>query len=87
MINSLKIKFKSQINNSKQHKQYKHHTFTNIFSYKFSIYDKTSKNFYEILGINQNSTQDEIKQAYYKKAKIYHPDSKIKLNNKFSKQE
>ncbi|MEI7596084.1 MAG: DnaJ domain-containing protein [Bacteroidota bacterium] len=30
--------------------------------------------YYLILGINQNSTIDELKQAYREKAKIYHPD-------------
>lgn len=32
------------------------------------------KNPYEILEINENATEDEIKQAYRKLAKKYHPD-------------
>lgn len=32
------------------------------------------KNFYEILGLSENATQDEIKTAYRKLAKQYHPD-------------
>lgn len=32
------------------------------------------KNFYEILGLSQNATEDEIKKAYRKLAKEYHPD-------------
>ncbi|MGL4343125.1 MAG: J domain-containing protein [Metamycoplasmataceae bacterium] len=33
-----------------------------------------NKNYYKILGINQNATSSDIKKAYFKKAKIYHPD-------------
>lgn len=33
-----------------------------------------SKDLYKILNIEQNSTQKEIKNAYYKLAKKYHPD-------------
>ena len=29
---------------------------------------------YEILKINNNATTEEIKKAYYKLAKMYHPD-------------
>lgn len=30
--------------------------------------------YYQILGVRNNATSDEIKQAYRKKAKLYHPD-------------
>lgn len=33
-----------------------------------------SSNFYDILGVWKNATQDEIKKAYRKKAMEYHPD-------------
>ncbi len=35
---------------------------------------ENKKNYYDILGISRNASQDEIKSAYRKLAKQYHPD-------------
>lgn len=39
-----------------------------------------SKNYYEILGIEKNASKEEIKRAFYRKAKIYHPDVNTSSN-------
>lgn len=41
---------------------------------RLNFFSTAKKNYYEILGIGQNASQDEIKEAYRNLAKIYHPD-------------
>jgi len=48
----------------------------NKFSKKY-FFRRTNflnKNFYEILGVNKESTNDQIKKSYLKLAKQFHPD-------------
>ena len=38
--------------------------------------------YYDILQINRNATKEEIKNAYHKLAKIYHPDKNTDKDTK-----
>ena len=40
----------------------------------FNIIDMSKRDYYEVLGINRDSSEDDIKKAYRKLAMKYHPD-------------
>lgn len=40
----------------------------------FSFYSFSMKNYYQILNVDSDSSQNDIKKAYYKLALQYHPD-------------
>ena len=40
----------------------------------YKITSKSSTNHYQTLGVSSAATQQQIKQSYYEKAKLYHPD-------------
>jgi len=50
-----------------------------------AMFVKDTKGAYEILGINQSQSNDEIKNAYRKMAIKYHPDKVAHLGQDFSK--
>lgn len=48
-----------------------------VFSSRFRKYStirEYNKNYYDVLGVTKDASQSEIKTAYYRLSKIYHPD-------------
>ena len=55
------------------------------FSSIRAMFVKDTKGAYEILGVTQSQTNQEIKSAYRKKATKYHPDKVSHLGEDFAK--
>ena len=55
-----------------------------MINIKLSIRKFNEKSPFEILELHKNSSKKEIKQQYYKLARIYHPDINPNFSNKFT---
>ena len=49
----------------------------NVYKSLYEKYVDRNRNYYEVLGLSENSSFSEIKKAYLKKRKEFHPDTLI----------
>ncbi|CEF62040.1 DnaJ domain-containing protein [Strongyloides ratti] len=49
--------------------------------YRRASYDIKKKNYYEILGIPRDASNNEIKKAFFEKSRELHPDGDLYINN------
>ena len=49
----------------------------NVYKSLYEKYVDQNRNYYEVLGLSENSSFTEIKKAYLKKRKEFHPDTLI----------
>ena len=49
----------------------------NVYKSLYEKYVDQNRNYYEVLGLSENSSFSEIKKAYLKKRKEFHPDTLI----------
>ena len=57
-----------------------------IFVKVYQIY-KMDKNYYDILGISKNASEDDIKKAYRKLSIKWHPDKWVDKSEKNKKKQ
>lgn len=54
---------------------------------KLSLKKSKRKDYYKILGVDKNATEDEIKKAYRKRALVHHPDRHANASDSEKKQQ
>lgn len=57
--------------------------FRNIIKNTKFVFSGLDKNPYSVLGLSSSATEEEIKNAYFKLAKQYHPDIQPQYADKF----